>query len=68
MDIYILNSERQARMIIFFLIIGIAAVIFCGALGLLIYQVRSGQLDDMDTPPLRMLAGDDVLNINKDEG
>ena len=49
-------------MLIFFLIIGLATILFGGALALLVYQVRSGQLDDMDTPPLRMLANEAVLN------
>ena len=62
MDIYILNSSIQDQMLIFFLIIGLAAVIFGGALALLVYQVRSGQLDDMDTPPMRMLANEELLN------
>ena len=45
-------------MLIFFLIIGLAATAFIGAVLLLIAQVRSGQLDDLDTPPLRMLGGE----------
>ncbi len=48
-------------MIIFFLIIGLAATVFLGAVLLLVYQVRSGQLDDLDTPPMRMLGGDALL-------
>lgn len=62
MDIYILNSSIQDQMLIFFLIIGLAAFIFSGAIALLVYQVRSGQLDDLDTPPLRVLASEELLN------
>lgn len=28
---------------------------------MLVFQVRSGQLDDLDTPPLRMLGQDDSI-------
>jgi nitrogen fixation-related uncharacterized protein len=50
-------------MIIFFLIIGLAASVFLGAVLVLVIQVRSGQLDDLDTPPMRMLGGDAVLPL-----
>jgi nitrogen fixation-related uncharacterized protein len=54
-------------MIIFFLIIGLAAGIFCVAVLLLVLQVRSGQLDDLDTPALRMLGDDAVLQPKSEE-
>ena len=61
--IYIsLIPQYKTKMLIFFLIIGLATILFGGAIALLVYQVRSGQLDDMDTPPLRMLANEELLN------
>jgi nitrogen fixation-related uncharacterized protein len=41
-----------------FLFTGIALAIFAIAVALLILLIRSGQLDDLDTPPLRLLADD----------
>ena len=52
-------------MIIFFLIIGLAASIFSVAVLILVFQVRSGQLDDLDTPPLRMLGLDEVQQLSE---
>jgi cbb3-type cytochrome oxidase maturation protein len=37
---------------------GIGFVLFLGSLAGLTWAVRSGQLDDLDTPPLRMLGDD----------
>ncbi len=37
---------------------GLALAIFALAGALLVLQIRSGQLDDLDTPPLRILADD----------
>lgn len=54
-------------MIIFFLIIGLAATVFFGAVLLLVCQVRSGQLDDLDTPPMRMLGGDVLMQPRSGE-
>lgn len=54
-------------MTIFFLIIGLAAVIFCIAVLLLVLQVRSGQLDDLDTPAMRMLGDDGSLQDGRSD-
>jgi nitrogen fixation-related uncharacterized protein len=45
-------------MSLLFLFTGIALAIFSIAAGLLVLLIRSGQLDDLDTPPLRLLADD----------
>lgn len=45
-------------MAMLFLFTGIALAIFAIAAGLLVLLIRSGQLDDLDTPPLRLLADD----------
>jgi nitrogen fixation-related uncharacterized protein len=45
-------------MAMLFLFTGIALAIFVIAVGLLVLLIRSGQLDDLDTPPLRLLADD----------
>jgi len=41
-----------------YLLTGIGLVLFVVAVAALIGLVRSGQLDDLDTPPARMLADD----------
>ncbi len=41
-----------------YLLTGIGLVLFVVAVAALIGLVRSGQLDDLDTPPARMLAED----------
>lgn len=42
-------------MLLLFLFTGLALVIFLLALSALLWSTRSGQWDDVDTPPLRML-------------
>jgi nitrogen fixation-related uncharacterized protein len=39
-----------------FLFVGLALSIFVIAAAVLALLIRSGQLDDLDTPPLRLLA------------
>lgn len=51
-------------MSIYFLFIGLATGIFAIAVFFLISLLRSGQLDDLDTPPLRMLE-DDYQDSNR---
>lgn len=41
-----------------YLLTGIGLILFVVAVAALIGLVRSGQLDDLDTPPARMLAED----------
>jgi cbb3-type cytochrome oxidase maturation protein len=41
-----------------YLLTGIGLILFVVAIAALIGLVRSGQLDDLDTPPARMLADD----------
>ncbi len=51
---------------IFYLLIGVsllAALIFLGAF---IWAVRNGQFDDNETPAIRMLFDDDIME-NEDE-
>ena len=49
-------------MTLLFLFVGIALSLFVIAAALLILLIRCGQLDDLDTPPLRLLADDDHPN------
>ena len=41
-----------------YLLTGVGLALFAVAVVALVAQVRSGQLDDLDTPPSRMLAED----------
>ena len=41
-----------------FVFTGIGLVLFIGAMIALIWSIRSGQLDDLDTPALRLLNDD----------
>ena len=41
-----------------YLLTGIGLILFVVAVAALVGLVRSGQLDDLDTPPARMLADD----------
>jgi cbb3-type cytochrome oxidase maturation protein len=41
-----------------FLLTGLALAIFALALGALVWSVRSGQYDDLDTPGVRVLVDD----------
>jgi len=43
---------------IILLLTGLALVIFVVAVVALMWSVRSGQMDDLDTPALRMLGDD----------
>lgn len=45
-------------MSMFFLLTGIGFLLFVVCIVGLVWMVRSGQLDDLDTPSLRMLADD----------
>lgn len=41
-----------------YLLTGVGLILFTAAVAALVALVRSGQLDDLDTPPARMLADD----------
>ncbi len=41
-----------------YLLTGVGLALFAVAVAALVGLVRSGQLDDLDTPPARMLADD----------
>jgi len=41
-----------------YLLTGVGIALFAVAVAALVGLVRSGQLDDLDTPPARMLADD----------
>jgi len=45
-------------MSLLYLFIGMGLALFALAVGALLWLVRSGQLDDLDTPALRMLGDD----------
>ena len=46
-------------MAVMFVLLPVALLFAAGALAVFLWAVRSGQLDDLDTPPLRMLVDDD---------
>jgi cbb3-type cytochrome oxidase maturation protein len=46
-------------MIILYLILPLALVFACGAVAAFAWTVRSGQLDDIETPPRRILFEDE---------
>lgn len=43
-----------------YLILPLALVIAAGAVAAFVWAVRDGQLDDLDTPPRRMLTDDEA--------
>jgi cbb3-type cytochrome oxidase maturation protein len=45
-------------MIVLYLILPLALCIAAGAVAAFAWTVRSGQLDDVDTPPRRIIADD----------
>lgn len=54
-----IRPEREPPpMATLFLLTGLALAIFALALGALVWSVRSGQYDDLDTPGVRLLADD----------
>jgi cbb3-type cytochrome oxidase maturation protein len=46
-------------MTILYLIVPLALVLAAGAVAAFVWTVRSGQLDDVDTPPRRILFDDE---------
>jgi cbb3-type cytochrome oxidase maturation protein len=41
-----------------FVFTGLGLLLFVGAVAALIWSIRSGQLDDLDTPAMRLLSDD----------
>jgi len=46
-------------MSVLYLVVPLAMLIVAGAVGTYVWATRSGQMDDLDTPPLRMLHDDE---------
>jgi cbb3-type cytochrome oxidase maturation protein len=46
-------------MTVLYIVVPLALLVAAGAVGAFIWTVRSGQLDDVDTPPRRILFDDD---------
>ena len=46
-------------MIALYVVLPLALMVAAGAVGAFIWTVRSGQLDDVDTPPRRILFDDE---------
>ncbi len=46
-------------MSVLYLLIPLALAMAAGALGAFLWSVRKGQLDDMDSPPMRAVFDDD---------
>jgi cbb3-type cytochrome oxidase maturation protein len=49
---------------IFYLLIGVSLLVALVFLGLFIWAVKSGQYDDYETPPYRILFDDDTTKEN----
>lgn len=47
-------------MMVLFIVLPLALIVVGIALWAFIWMVRSGQMDDLDTPPIRMLFDDEV--------
>lgn len=45
-----------------YLLVPLAIMLAAGAVAAFVWAVRSGQLDDLDTPPQRALLDDDDLS------
>lgn len=45
---------------VLYLVLPLALVIAAGAVWAFVWAVKDGQLDDLDTPPRRMLADDEA--------
>ena len=48
-------------MIVLYIVLPLALVVAGGAIVAFTWAARSGQLDDLDTPPRRMLLDDEAL-------
>ncbi|TVR13791.1 MAG: cbb3-type cytochrome oxidase assembly protein CcoS [Planctomycetota bacterium] len=52
---------------LYFILTGLGFFLFLMAVTALIWMVRSGQMDDLDTPALRMLCDDEPTPKDPDE-
>ena len=52
----VVSNQRSAAMGMLFVFTGLGLVLFIGAVAALIWSIRSGQLDDLETPAQRMLT------------
>ena len=51
-------------MTVMYLVLGLALTGAAGAVAAFMWTVRSGQLDDVDTPPRRILFDDDSRSLD----
>ncbi len=47
-------------MSVMFVLLPVALAFAAGALAVFLWAIRSGQFDDLDTPPVRMLVDEDL--------
>jgi len=52
---------------IFYLLIGASLIVAMIFLAAFIWAVKSGQFDDNETPPYRILFDDDIIDEESDE-
>ncbi len=50
-----------------YIVLPLALLIAASAVGVFIWAVRSGQLDDLETPPRRVLLDDEPVKDNRAE-
>jgi len=54
-------------MMVLFIVLPLALIVVGVALWAFLWMVRSGQMDDLDTPPIRMLFDDEVAPRRLDD-
>lgn len=52
---------------ILLLLVPISLLLLGGAIGAFVWAVRRGQFDDLDTPPLDVISGDDSRPPGRDD-
>ena len=57
----LLRLDREANMSVIYVVLPLSLLIAGTAVGAWVWAVRSGQLDDTETPALRMLDDDEDL-------
>jgi cbb3-type cytochrome oxidase maturation protein len=58
-------TESVSLMSVLYLVLPLALVFACLAVGAFVWTVRSGQLDDVDTPPRRILFDDERSDTSR---
>ena len=58
-DSTLASVSHEEPMTALYIVLPLALLVAAGAVGAFIWTVRSGQLDDVDTPPRRILFPDD---------